>query len=97
MNTTAEAIGPALDLLVDAVLSPTFMPDDVALEQRVARAEFDLVQDDPAERVEEALLHAAWGEHPLARPVIGTKESLDALTPEICSAITTRLWSSREG
>jgi predicted Zn-dependent peptidase len=82
-NTTADAIGAALDLLVDAVLSPTFMPDDVALEQRVARAEFDLVQDDPVERVEEALLHAAWGEHPLARPVIGTRESLDALTPDM--------------
>ena len=83
LNTTTEAIGPALDLLVDAVLSPTFMPDDVALEQRVARAEFDLVQDDPAERVEEAMLNAAWGEHPLARPVIGTKESVDALTPDM--------------
>ena len=82
VNTTVDALDDALDLLVDAVLSPTFAPDDVELERRVTRAELDLVADDPAERVEEALLEAAWGEHPLARPVIGSVETLDALTPE---------------
>ena len=83
INTTVDATGDALDLLVGAVLSPTFEPDDVELERRVTRAELELVADDPAERVGEALLKAAWGEHPLARPVIGTFETLDALTPEI--------------
>lgn len=83
INTTADATGDALDLLVDAVLSPTFEPDDVELERRVTRAELELVADDPAEKVGEALLKAAWGEHPLARPVIGTFETLDALTPGI--------------
>jgi predicted Zn-dependent peptidase len=42
-----------------------------------------LVADDPAERVAEALLQAAWGAHPLARPVIGTVETLEAMTPEV--------------
>ncbi len=83
INTTADATGDALDLLVDAVLSPTFEPDDVELERRVTRAEIELVADDPAERVGEALLKAAWGEHPLARPVIGTMKTLDALTAEV--------------
>ena len=83
INTTADATGDALDLLVDAVLSPTFEPDDVELERRVTRAELELVADDPAERVGEALLKAAWGEHPLARPVIGTFETLDELTPKV--------------
>ena len=35
VNTTADATGDALDLLGDAVLSPTFEPDDVELERRV--------------------------------------------------------------
>jgi predicted Zn-dependent peptidase len=83
VNTTVDAIDDALDLLVDAVLSPTFEPDDVELEQRVTRAELELVADDPAERVGEALLQAAWGAHPLARPVIGTMETLEALTPAV--------------
>ena len=29
VNTTIDAIGEALDLLVDAVLSPTFEPDEI--------------------------------------------------------------------
>jgi predicted Zn-dependent peptidase len=83
VNTTIDALDDALGLLVDAVLSPTFAPDDVELERRVTRAELELVADDPAERVGEALLKAAWGEHPLARPVIGTMETLEALTPAV--------------
>jgi predicted Zn-dependent peptidase len=50
---------------------------------RVTEAELELMADDPVERVEEALLRAAWGDHPLARPVIGTRESLSRLTPEV--------------
>lgn len=83
VNTTVDALGDALDLLVQAVLSPTFEEGDVELERRVTLAELDLVADDPAERVEEALLSAAWGDHPLARPVIGTRETLDGLSPEV--------------
>jgi predicted Zn-dependent peptidase len=83
VNTTVDAVGEALELLIDAVLSPTFNAEDVELERRVTRAELELVADDPAERVGEALLRAAWGDHPLARPVIGTAETLDAITPEI--------------
>jgi predicted Zn-dependent peptidase len=83
VNTTLDALDEALELLVDAVLSPTFAPDDVALEMRVTEAELELMADDPVERVEEALLRAAWGDHPLARPVIGTRDSLARLTPEV--------------
>ncbi|MFV2073336.1 MAG: M16 family metallopeptidase [Thermoanaerobaculales bacterium] len=83
INTTADALDEALDLLVEAVLAPTFEAEDVDLERRVTLAELDLMADDPAERVEEALLVAAWGDHPLARPVIGTRDSLELLTPAV--------------
>jgi len=83
INTTVDALDEALDLLMDAILAPTFVPDDVALELRVTEAELELMADDPAERVEEALLRAAWGDHPLARPVIGTRETLARLSPEV--------------
>lgn len=81
VQTTVDAVEEALELLVDAILSPSFDDDDVELERRISLAELELLQDDPAERVEEELLRAAWGDHPLARPVIGTAASLAALTP----------------
>ena len=82
VQTTADAVPEALDLLVDAVLDPTFEPEDVELERRVTLAELEMVRDDPAEQVEEALLHAAWGDHPMARPVIGSEATVAGLTPE---------------
>lgn len=81
VETTSDALPEALSLLLDATLAPTFDPDDVALEKRVALAELELVRADPEERVEEALLTAAWGDHPLARPIIGSEQTVRRLTP----------------
>ncbi|MCG6964812.1 MAG: insulinase family protein [Acidobacteria bacterium] len=81
IETTSDALPEALDLLLDATLDPTFDADDVALEKRVALAEMELVRSDPEDRVEEALLTAAWGDHPLARPIIGSEQTVRRLTP----------------
>jgi len=83
VQTTVDALAEALDLLADALLAPTFDPRDVELERRVILAELELVEDDPAELVEELLLEGAWGRHPLARPVIGTADTLARLKPSI--------------
>ena len=83
VETTLDALGDALGLLVDAVVTPTFDPADVELERRVSLAELDLLRDDPAEQVEEAILRAVWGDHPLARPVVGSAASLRRLTPAV--------------
>ena len=82
VQTTIDAFDEGIGLLADAVLTPTFDPIDVELERRVSLAELELIRDDPVEQVEEAIAHAAWGNHPLARPVIGSSKSLGALTPE---------------
>jgi len=82
VETTADALDEACELVTDAVLAPTFDPADVELERRVARAELALARSDPEDRVEELLLAAAWGRHPLARPVIGDEASLARLDPE---------------
>ena len=86
LTTTAEAIGDGLDLLVDAVADPSFEPEDLELERRVILAELELLHDDPSELVEEALLRAAWDGHSLARPVIGTRESVRSLDAETLRA-----------
>ena len=83
VETTVDAIDAACDLVQDAVLDPTFDEGDVDLERRVAGAELDLARSDPEDRVEELLLQAAWGSHPLARPIIGDRLSLGRLTPEV--------------
>lgn len=79
VTTTSDALPEALGILRDAVLEPSFADEDVDLERQVAMAELELVHDDPSERVGEAILKAAWGDHPLATPIIGTRETLEKL------------------
>lgn len=86
VETTADALPDALAILRDAVVSPSFDEEDVQLERRIALAELELARDDPADRVSEAILKAAWGDHPLARPIIGLKETLERLGPEALRA-----------
>ena len=82
VETTADGAEAALSLLLDAVTSPTFDDRDVDLERQVTMAELEMLADDPVELAEEALGSAAWGEHPLARPIIGTCRGLAQLTPD---------------
>ncbi len=79
VQTTSDALPEALGILRDAALEPSFADEDVDLERQIALAELDLMHDDPAERVGEAILKAAWGDHPLATPIIGTRETLENL------------------
>jgi predicted Zn-dependent peptidase len=71
-HVPAQRSAEALDLVLGALFDPRFNSSDVELEQHVIEAEFDLVQDSPAEVAAERALEACWGEHPLARPVLGS-------------------------
>jgi predicted Zn-dependent peptidase len=75
----AERFDEALDLLVEAMFRPRLLSEDVETERRVVAAEFDMVQDSPAEVVAEQALQACWNGHPLARPVLGVKETVQGL------------------
>jgi predicted Zn-dependent peptidase len=78
-HVPAERFGEALDFVLEAVFRPRLEADDVTLEQRVIAAEFDLIQDSPAEVAAEKALAACWGDHPLARPVLGRREVVERL------------------
>jgi len=78
-HVPAVRLSEAAGLVLDALFDPRPLPDDVDLEQRVIAAEFDLVQDSPAEMAAEKALEACWGDHPLARPVMGRREVVRAL------------------
>lgn len=72
----------ALELLLDAVFAPRFVPEDVAIEKGVVAAEFEVIQDSPAEVAAEKALMACWDGHPLARPVLGFRETVAGLQSE---------------
>lgn len=81
-NVPAGRFVEALNLVLDAVLRPVIRDRDLAIEQGVVAAEFDVVQDSPAETVAERALQACWGGHPMARPVLGRREVVRHISAE---------------
>lgn len=80
-HVAADRLADATDLVLDAVFKPCFEAEDVEIERRVIQAEFDLVDDSPSEVAAERALEACWGDHPLARPVLGQREIVERLSP----------------
>jgi predicted Zn-dependent peptidase len=73
-HVPAERFDEALELLLDAIYDPEFLPEDLEVERGVIAAEFEMVQDSPAEMAAENALLACWDGHPLARPVLGRRQ-----------------------
>lgn len=66
----------ALDLLSDLLLRSLFVPSEMEKERRVILEELSLLLDEPHEWVDVLFDQTVWGDHPLGRDVIGTRETL---------------------
>lgn len=66
----------ALDVLSDLVLHPTFAADDIARERGVILEEIKMDEDSPDYLVHEIFTQNFWKDHPLGRPILGTKETV---------------------
>ena len=78
-----EHLPIAIDVLSDLVLNPAFRAEDIEREKKVILEEIKMVEDTPDDLVHELFTQHFWEGHPLGRPILGTAESIDALTPEI--------------
>src|SRR4026209_2706577 len=75
-----EHLPLAVDILSDIVLRPAFHKVDIEREKKVILEEIKMVEDTPDDLVHEIFTQAFWEGHPLGRPILGTKESVEALT-----------------
>ena len=71
-----------LTTLLLALARPALRPTDVEVERRVVLEEIGMAEDRPEDRAWEVGARLFFGEHPLGRPVLGTRASVGALTPE---------------
>ncbi|HEX9199698.1 MAG TPA: pitrilysin family protein [Acidobacteriaceae bacterium] len=78
-----DNVEPALDLLTDLVLHPTFTPDDIAREQGVILEEIKMDEDNPDYLVHETFTQNFWKGHPLGRPILGTVKTVSSFTQQI--------------
>jgi predicted Zn-dependent peptidase len=73
-----EHLPLALDILSDIVLNPAFTPDDLEREKKVVVEEIKMVEDTPDDLVHELFTQGFWEDHPLGRPILGTKETVES-------------------
>jgi predicted Zn-dependent peptidase len=70
----------AIDIICDVVLNATLTAQDVDVERSVVLEEIAMRDDDPADLVHDEFAAALFGDTPLGRPVLGSVESIAALT-----------------
>ncbi|MGH9308320.1 MAG: M16 family metallopeptidase [Vicinamibacterales bacterium] len=75
-----EHLPLAVDLLADIVRHPAFAADEIEREKKVILEEIKMVEDTPDDLVHELFTQHFWEGHPLARPILGSPETVDALT-----------------
>jgi len=72
----------AIDVLSDMVTASRIEPRDVDAERNVVLEEIAMNEDDPADSVHEAFTARLFGDTPLGRPILGTVDSINAITRE---------------
>ncbi|MCB2192799.1 MAG: insulinase family protein [Deltaproteobacteria bacterium] len=79
-RTLAEHLNTISDLLTDIFLHPAYDPTEVERERQVILQEICAVEDTPDELVHVLFGQNFWSGHPLGRPVLGSTESVGALS-----------------
>jgi predicted Zn-dependent peptidase len=78
-----ENVPPALDVLSDLVLHPTFTPEDLAREQGVILEEIKMDEDNPDYLVNEIFTQNFWKGDALGRPILGTVKTVSSFNQQI--------------
>jgi predicted Zn-dependent peptidase len=98
ITARAERAGEAIDLLTDFVGRPRIDAEELDRERGVVLQEIARANDQPSTIAEHLIDRAAFGEHPLGRPVLGPEEHIrDTFTREGIVAFRARRWSPSRG
>ena len=71
-----EHLPRAVEILGDIVLNPLFDAVEMVKEKKVIFEEINMVEDTPDDLVMERFTQSFWPQHPLGRPILGTKRSV---------------------
>jgi predicted Zn-dependent peptidase len=93
----AEVADQAIDLLTDFVGRPRIDQDELDRERGVVIQEIARANDQPAVVAEHLIDRAAFGDHPLGRPVLGPAEHLRSFSRDAILAFRDRRWAGARG
>jgi predicted Zn-dependent peptidase len=78
-----EHLAQAMDVLSDLVLAPVFAVEDINKEKGVIIEEIKMDEDSPDYLVHEIFTQNFWRDHPLGKPILGTKDTVKRFDREI--------------
>ncbi len=74
-----EDIGKAVELLADIVFNSVFPEKELLKEKIIVMDEISSYKDTPSEQIYDDFDEYVFGSHPLAMPILGTPESVEAI------------------
>ena len=75
-----DELAVALDVMTDMLISPAFT--DLDREREVVLEEIAMVEDSPQDLIHDVLAEVVLGDHPLAHPILGTRETVAGASEE---------------
>jgi predicted Zn-dependent peptidase len=78
-----EHLPLAIDILSDIVRNPAFSAEDIEREKKVVVEEIKMVEDTPDDLVHELFTQGFWEDHPLGRPILGTKDTVESFNTRL--------------
>lgn len=75
-----QDLSTGLGVLAEMIQRPAFRDRDIDSERSVVIEEINMNEDDPSDVAFEQFTQAVFEGHPLERPVLGTRESIRAMT-----------------
>lgn len=75
-----EHLDTAVEVLADLVLDPLLRAEDLDLEREVVLEEISTVEDTPDDLIFDLHSTALWGGHPYGYSILGTRETVSALS-----------------
>src|ERR687883_51917 len=93
----AEVVPQAIDLLTDFVGRPKIDAEELDRERGVVIQEIARAHDQPSVLAEHLIDRAAFGDHPLGRPVLGPEEHLRSFSRDAIVAFRRRQWAGARG
>ena len=78
-----EHLPLAIDILSDIVMNPAFSAEDIEREKKVVVEEIKMVEDTPDDLVHELFTQGFWADHPLGRPILGTRETVESFNVDL--------------
>lgn len=86
----ADDIENGVDVLSDMMLDSLIDPEELEREEHVVVEEIKRYEDEPESHVHELHVESRWKDHPLGKPIIGTRESVESFRQEHLRAYLAR-------